>query len=222
MALHAAEEESIEALKKWWQDNGKGLIYTAVALFAGVTGWLVWNNSTASQAEAASDLYEEILSITLVEEGERVSDADSARVIELAESLRSDHGSSIYAKFASLFSAQQAVQNDNLSAAERDLQWILDNRSQGLMGEVDEGLILTASLRLGRVILAQGDAERALDLLNALDPSAFEGGFGELRGDIYRALGRFVDARDAYTAAQQAGSGSDGLRMKLDNLPDDG
>ena len=222
MALHAAEEESIEALKKWWQDNGKGLAYTAVALFTGVTGWLVWNNSTASQAEAASDLYEEILSITLVEEGERVSDAHSARVIELAESLRLDYGSSIYAKFASLFSAQQAVQTGNLSTAERDLQWILENRSQGLMGEVDEGLILTASLRLGRVILAQGDAERALDLLNALDPSAFEGGFGELRGDIYLALGRFVDARDAYTAAQQAGSSSDGLRMKLDNLPDDG
>lgn len=222
MALHAAEEESIEALKKWWQDNGKGLIYTAAAVFVGVTGWLVWNNLTASQAEAASDLYEEILSITLIEEGERVSDADSERVIELSESLRSDHGSSIYAKFASLFSAQQAVQNDNLSAAERDLQWILDNRSQGLMGEVDEGLILTASLRLGRVILAQGDAERALDLLNEIDPSAFEGGFGELRGDIYTALGRFVDARDAYTAAQQAGSSSDGLRMKLDNLPDDG
>lgn len=222
MALHAAEEESLEALKKWWQDNGKGLIYTAVAVFAGVTGWLAWDNSTASQAEAASDLYEEILSITLVEEGERVSAADSARVIELAESLRSDHGSSIYAKFASLFSAQQAVQNDDLSAAERDLQWVLDNRSQGVMGEVDEGLILTASLRLGRVILAQGDAERALDLLNTLDPSAFEGGFGELRGDIYLALGRVVDARDAYTAAQQSGSSSDGLRMKLDNLPDEG
>lgn len=222
MALHAAEEESIEAIKKWWQDNGKGLIYAAVAAFAGVTSWLVWDNSTASQAAAASDLYEEILSITLVEEGGRVSAADSARVIELAESLRSDRGSSIYAKFASLFSAQQAVQNDDLPAAERDLQWILDNRSQGVMGEVDEGLILTASLRLGRVILAQGDAERALDLLNTLNPSAFEGGFGELRGDIYLALGRVVDARDAYTAAQQAGSSSDGLRMKLDNLPDDG
>ena len=60
MALHAAEEESIEALKKWWQENGKGLIYTAVAVLAGVTGWLVWDNSTAKQAEAASDLYEEI------------------------------------------------------------------------------------------------------------------------------------------------------------------
>lgn len=221
MALHAAEEESVEALKKWWEENGKGLIYTVIALFAGITGWLVWENSTASEAEEASDLYEQILSITLIEEGEQVADTDSARVIDLAEELRVNHGSSIYAKLASLFSAQQAVKRGNLSAAEDNLQWILQNRSQGFMGEVDEGLILTASLRLGRVILAQGDAERALGLLNELNPSAFEGGFGELRGDIYLALGRLVDARDAYTVAQQAGSSSDGLRMKLENLPDD-
>ena len=221
MALHAAEEESIEAIQKWWQEYGKGLIYFAVFLLAGVSGWLVWENSTTSEAEAASDLYEQILSITLIEEGAKIVDADSARVIDLAAELRTNYGSSVYAKFASLFSAQQAVMSGNLSAAEDDLQWVLDNRRQGLLGEVDEGLILTASLRLGRVILAQGDAERALTLVNELNPRAFEGGFGELRGDIYLALGRVMDARDAYTAAQQAGSNSDGLRMKLDNLPDE-
>ena len=221
MALHAAEEETIEALKKWWQENGKGLVYAAVAVFAGVTGWLYWENSTSSQAAGASDLYEEILSLAVVEEGAEISDADSNRIIELADELRADHASSIYAKFGSLFSAQQEVRGGDLAAAESDLQWILDNPEQGIMGEADEGLILTASLRLGRIILAQGDAERALALVNNLDPKSFEGGFGELRGDIYVAMGRIVDARDAYVAAQQAGSSSDGLRMKLDNLPDD-
>lgn len=221
MALQAAEEETIEALKKWWQENGKGLVLAAVAVFAGVTGWLVWDNSTASQAESASDLYEEILSLSLVEEGAAIADADSARIITLAEQLRADHPASVYAKFASLFSAQQQVSAGDLAAAEADLQWILDNPGLGIMAEVDEGLILTASLRLGRVILAQGDAERALALVNNLDPQSFEGGFGELRGDIYVALGRIVDARDAYVAAQQSGSSSDGLRMKLDNLPDE-
>ncbi|MFL2837318.1 MAG: YfgM family protein [Pseudohongiellaceae bacterium] len=221
MALQAAEEETIEALKKWWQENGKGLVFAAVAGFAGVTGWLAWENSTASQAETASDLYEEILSLSLVEEGAEIADADSARIITLAEQLRADHPASVYAKFASLFSAQQQVSADDLAAAEADLQWILDNPGLGVMAAVDEGLILTASLRLGRVILAQGDAERALALVNNLDPQSFEGGFGELRGDIYVALGRIVDARDAYVAAQQSGSSSDGLRMKLDNLPDE-
>ena len=33
-------------------------------------------------------------------------------------------------------------------------------------------------------------------------------------------MGRIVDARDAYIAAQQAGSSNDGLRMKLDDLAD--
>lgn len=221
MALQAAEEETIEALKKWWQENGKGLVIAAVAVFAGMTGWLVWENSTASQAETASDLYEEILSLSLVEEGAEIADADSARIITLAEQLRADHPASVYAKFASLFSAQQQVSAEDLAAAEADLQWILDNPGLGVMAAVDEGLILTASLRLGRVILAQGDAERALALVNNLDPQSFEGGFGELRGDIYVALGRIVDARDAYVAAQQSGSSSDGLRMKLDNLPDE-
>ena len=221
MALQAAEEETIEALKKWWQENGKGLVIAAVAVFAWMTGWLVWENSTASQAETASDLYEEILSLSLVEEGAEIADADSARIITLAEQLRADHPASVYAKFASLFSAQQQVSAEDLAAAEADLQWILDNPGLGLMAAIDEGLILTASLRLGRVILAQGDAERALELVNNLDPQSFEGGFGELRGDIYVALGRIVDARDAYVAAQQSGSSSDGLRMKLDNLPDE-
>jgi predicted negative regulator of RcsB-dependent stress response len=221
VALQAAEEETIEALKKWWQENGKGLVIAAVAVFVGMTGWLVWENSTASQAETASDLYEEILSLSLVEEGAEIADADSARIITLAEQLRADHPASVYAKFASLFSAQQQVSAEDLAAAEADLQWILDNPGLGLMAAIDEGLILTASLRLGRVILAQGDAERALELVNNLDPQSFEGGFGELRGDIYVALGRIVDARDAYVAAQQSGSSSDGLRMKLDNLPDE-
>ena len=111
------------------------------------------------------------------------------------------------------------MQNDDLSAAERDLQWILDNRSQGVMGEVDEGLILTASLRLGRVILAQGDAERALDLVNTLDPSAFEGALANCVV-IFISHSAVLWMPVMPTAAQQAGSSSDGLRMKLDNLPD--
>jgi len=34
-------------------------------------------------------------------------------------------------------------------------------------------------------------------------------------------MGRIVDARDAYIAAQEAGSNTNGLRMKLDDLSDE-
>lgn len=221
MAINAAEEETIESLKKWWEDNGRQLMILVVLVFATFTAWLVWTNSQNASIDSASDMYEEILSLAISDAGQPgtlLLPLDSARIISLGEMLRGEHGSSTYAKLGSLFAAQQSVQNDDLEGAETSLQWILDNEQGGLLSEADEGLILTASLRLGRVILAKGDAERALALVNNLDPKTFEASYSELRGDIYIAMGREVDARDAYIAAQQAGSNSDGLRMKLDEL----
>lgn len=221
MAINAAEEETIESLKKWWEENGKQLMLIIVFGLAAFTAWLLWTNSRNANIDSASDLYEEILSLAINEAGQPgtlLLPQDSMRIIELGEQLRSEYASSTYAKLGSLFAAQQLVLTDDLEAAEAALQWILDNEQGGLLSEADEGLLLTTNLRLGRVILARGDAERALALINNLDPKTFEAGYSELRGDIYMAMGRPVDARDAYIAAQEAGSNSDGLRMKLDDL----
>ncbi len=221
MAINAAEEETVESLKKWWEENGKQLVLTAVVGLAAFTAWLLWTNARTADIDRASDLYEEILTLAISENGEPgllLDEEDSARIIEIAAQLRSDYASFTYAQLGSLFSAQQSVRNSDLDAAEEALQWILENEKGGLFSDIDEGLILTTNLRLGRVILAKGDAERALALVNNLDPQSFEAGYSELRGDIYMAMGREVDARDAYIAAQQAGSNSDGLRMKLDDL----
>ena len=221
MALNAAEEETVEALKKWWDENGKQLLLMVVVVAAGYSGWLFWQNSTQASSNAASDLYEQIL--TLSERDEvTVSAEDGTQILELAEVLRAEHSDSVYALFASLFDAQQSVRVNDLESAESSLQWILDNQQSGIFSQTEEGLILTASLRLGRVILARGDAERALTLVNNINPMTFEPGFAELRGDIYLAMGRIVDAREAYVAAQQAGSSSNGLRMKLENLTTEG
>lgn len=222
MALHAAEEETLHALKKWWDENGKQLLAIVILVFAGYTGWLLFQNSQLAAADTASDLYEEILLITSTEAGVDVSAEDGDAVLALAEQLRTEHGGSIYALYASLFSAQQSVRVDDLEAAEQALQWIIDNQPSGAFTEEDQGLVLTATLRLGRVILAKGEAERALILVNNVDPMSFEAGFAELRGDIYAAMDRMVDAREAYVASQQAGSNSDALRMKLNNLSDEG
>lgn len=221
MAINAAEEEIIESLKKWWEENGKQLILIVVVGLAAYTAWLLWSNSQTASIDSASDLYEEILTLALSDEGQAgilLSEQESVRIVELSEQLRSEFGGTVYAKFGSLFSAQQSVRNEDLDSAEAVLQWILDNEQGGIFSDADDGLILTTNLRLGRVILAKGDAERALLLINNLDPKTFEAGYAELRGDIYMAMGREVDARDAYTAAQEAGSNSDGLRMKLDEL----
>ncbi len=221
MAINAAEEETIESLKKWWEENGKQLMLGAVTIVAVFSAWSYWQYSQSGASESASDVYEEILALTLTEPGVLVSEAERNEILQLSEELISEHSDSIYAHYGALFAAQQQVAADDLNAAEAALQWIVDNPLGGLFVSEDEGLMLAASLRLGRVILAQGDSERALSIVNNLDPKGFEAGFAELRGDIYVAMDRFLDARDSYVAAQQAGSISDGLRMKLDELPDE-
>ncbi|MEC7766486.1 MAG: tetratricopeptide repeat protein [Pseudomonadota bacterium] len=220
MALDAAEEENIEALKKWWDENGKPLLFFAIFVIGGYGAWLLWQNSQATDAETASDLYEEVLSLAISEPGLPVTEQESLRILELFDQLKVDYSGSVYALYGALFAAQQLVNANDLDAAEDSLQWVLDNQQNGLFRQTEEGLILTTNLRLGRVILAKGESERALNLVNGIDPKAFEAGFAELRGDIYVTMGRIVDARDAYIAAQQAGSSNDGLRMKLDDLAD--
>ena len=221
MALDVAEEENLEALKKWWDENGKQLLFFAILVFGGYGAWLLWQNTQATDAETASDLYEEVLSLAISEPGVPVTEQESLRILDLFEQLKANHPSSVYALYGALFAAQQSVNANDLGAAEESLQWMLDNRQDGLFSQTDEGLILTANLRLGRVILAKGESERALNLVNSIDPKTFEAGFAELRGDIYATMGRIVDARDAYIAAQEAGSNTNGLRMKLDDLSDE-
>ena len=199
----------------------KQLALLVVIVFPSYVGWQLWQNSQATEAETASDLYEEVLLLAISEPGVPVTEQESLRILDLFELLKADYPSSVYALYGALFAAQQSVNANDLGAAEESLQWMLDNRQDSLFSRTDEGLILTANLRLGRVILAKGESERALNLVNTIDPKTFEAGFAELRGDIYATMGRIVDARDAYIAAQEAGSNTEGLRMKLDDLSDE-
>lgn len=221
MAINAAEEEVIESLKKWWDENGRQLMLAVVVVAGGYGGWMMWQGSNAASADAASDIYEEVLGLAIDEQSGSVSAEDAVQIIALATELREEHSNTIYARYSSLFAAQQQVMTGDLDAAEDTLRWIVENPLTGLFVQQDDGLILTANLRLGRVLLANGDNDGALAVISSLAPKTFEAGYAELQGDVYVAMGRTVEARESYLAAQQAGSNSDGLRMKLDNLSED-
>lgn len=218
MALQSEEEETLEAIKKWWDENGKQLITMALVVSVAFGGWYFWQNSLTTTSAAASDRYEEILNLAIAAPGEAISAEDSARIRSLADELKAEFSGSVYALYGALFAAQQAVQAEDLALAEEELRWLLANTQDGFFSKTDESLILTASLRLGRVLLASGEAQQALDLVNSVDPQSFEPDYAELRGDILMALDRPADARDAYMAAQQSGSVSNFLQMKLDDL----
>ena len=212
METYRTEDEQVEALKKWWDENGRStLAAVGLALFAGF-GWNYWQGHQQDQAEQASAVYEEMLAVAR----EAGQDSDLARLQTLAERVKADYGSSTYAQFASLHLARIAVSEGRLEDAESELRWVLT------LGPEAEVRAL-AELRLARVKTAQGEAQAALDILNAAEPGAYEPAYAEARGDAWLQLGEQDQAIAAYESALQlaaasgAGAG-EGLRLKLSAL----
>ena len=87
MADHMQDEADLEALKRWWDENGKGLVGAAVIAVLGTLGWQQYESYSASQDEAASDLYATMLAIQL-EEG------DPDQMLAIAATLKAEHSGS--------------------------------------------------------------------------------------------------------------------------------
>ncbi len=218
MAFSTEEEETLDSLKRWWNESGKSLALGVVIFAVGYLGWSQWQNmQTASTAEA-SDLFEELGTTIVLGPGVPVADEARARAQTLIQQLKSDYADTTYALYGALFGARLAADQNDLATAETELQWLLDNTRSGPFGATDPSLIITAQLRLARVMLARGDAERALALLDSVTPGAFEAEHAEIRGDVLVALGRTTEAQASFQAAQQTGSTSTTLQMKLDDL----
>ena len=111
MADHMQDEADLEALKRWWDENGKGLVGAVAVAGLGTLGWQQYQDYSTSQVEAASDLYASMLSTQL--EG-----GDPEQLATVAEILKKDHGGTAYARFGAMLQARVAVDADDLAAAE--------------------------------------------------------------------------------------------------------
>ncbi len=215
MVSYNTDEEQIEALKNWWNENGTQLLVGLVIVLTGVFGYQTWQNNMREEGEAASALYEELrvaLSASASATGEeRAHQITTASYI--SDTLKEEHESSAYSKFAAMQMAKLAVEQGNLNKAELDLEWVMDHGS--------DAIIPLARLRLARVLFAKGDRERALALVENVEEGAYRSSYAEVRGDFYHRLGRNKDARQAYQAAlnEMQGTGSNPLiQMKMDDI----
>ena len=55
------EEQKIDAIKKWWQENGKMVIAGLILGGALIAGWRFYQDYKIKHAEQASVLYETVL-----------------------------------------------------------------------------------------------------------------------------------------------------------------
>lgn len=207
------EEEQVEALKKWFEENGTSLVVSIVVVLAVVFGYRTWDTQTREASEAASVSYENLQQAVGVGPLETLSEEKLSTGKFIAEQLKSEHASSTYAHFASLQMAKIAAEKGDLETAASELQWVLDNG-------VDEKIAIIANLRLAKVKLGLTQFDAALAQLDSVKPGAHESSYEEVRGDIYYEMDRINEAREAYQRAVilQGDSPKPFTQMKLDDL----
>jgi predicted negative regulator of RcsB-dependent stress response len=220
LATHASDEEQLEALKTWWQENGTTLltgIAIVLALFFGVQRW---QNSSEANNGIASDLYQQIADLGLAKMSVAVTEEDLLAALPSYNQLKTDQENSIYTRYAALIIARLQAELNHLDAAEAELQWILDNPKLGLLKSADEELFLITRLRLAKIKLAQGEPQAAIDLLKAEDSGSFAASYAELEGDALLSLGDREGAKAAYQRALAANTNGNPavLNLKLQDL----
>jgi predicted negative regulator of RcsB-dependent stress response len=205
VAIYDTEEEQVEALKRWWKENGTSTIAGLVVGIALILGWNYWQSHKKEQAAQASALYDQLLTAT---------DAGNKESAEkLAERTKEQFGTTKYALYSGLVQAKLKVQQGDLAAAKQILE--------ELAAKSDDELSHIARIRLVRLMLATGEHEQGLQVINKVDPassSGFSVTYDELLGDLYVALDRRAEARTAYQNALRNGSQSPLLQLKIDDL----
>ena len=201
MASYANDEEQVEALKRWWQENGTSLLTGIVIVLVVLFGSRQWQGAQLANAEAASDLYEDVVQLALLDQANALTADSMAQLESSYDELRNEFVESIYTRYAAMMMATVYVNQENYDQAATELNWIIDNPELGFMQTAEEELFLTVRLRLARVKLAQGQAQEALTIVSEVEPGALAAGFAEVQGDAYLMLGQSEQARSAYERA---------------------
>ena len=205
MEIYDTEEEQLEAVKRWWKENGQSTIIGLLLGIAVILGWNFWQDHKKAQGEQASALYSQLIQAIGADKKESAE--------KLAEQIREQYPKTQYAAYSGLFLAKIKVQQGDVAKA----QTILKEIAAGPNNELSN----IAKIRQVRLMLASGEYEQGLQLINDVDPatsSSFSGNYDELIGDLYVALDRLDLARSSYQKALENGYKSPLLQFKIDDL----
>lgn len=201
MERYETEEQQVEAIKRFWKENGMALAIGAILGLGGLYGWRWYNDKQISMQEDASIAYEQATSGLAKDE----------KGFSQAQSYVAEHKDTGYAYLMALELAQQAVERKDLVEANKQLSYVVNNTEVAAIKSI-------ASIRLARVQIEQGQLDDALKSADLVVDEAFSGQVNEVKGDVYLAQQLFDKARAAYSAALEKNSNDRILKMKLDSL----
>lgn len=206
MNEYETEEQQVEALKRWWKENGTSLIVGLLVGVTGLFGWRYYVDQSHVHAVQASDMYMQVMQSV---ELQQVND----QVIDINNSLINDFSDTPYAALSSLILAKSEYEKGNVDAATAQLELAVKHAS-------DDQIKQVASLRLARLYIEQKNFDEASSILMMAHEAAYDAQYEELKGDLYSAQGDLTQARIAYDKAisLQGIAASKWLKLKRQNL----
>lgn len=201
---YVTDEQKVEAMKKWWSENGAVLIGGLALGIAILFGWNQWQAHKRNASMQASDLFAELIAA--------VEKQDVEKINGIAETLKSEFAKTPYASFGQMAVARFDIEQNDLSQAQAHLNAAIELAGQDELKEL-------ARMRLARVLIADGQLDEALSVLDGEWPASYTALLEELRGDAFTAKGELNAAIAAYDKALLISGGrSEFLRMKRDSL----
>lgn len=204
MEIYQTEEQQVEAIKSYWQQNGNTIIAGITLGFAGFIGFNLYQDNQFEQEVAVSDSYQ-----TLIEQSSKDAKAFTAN----GEKFISENGNNSYVSLTALALAKE-------SATHKDWKQVKKQLTTAIESAPTDGIKAIASLRLARVQVQLEQYSDALATLNSNLPESFTAAIEEIKGDAYLQQGKNDLARNAYQAAIAADgiATSPSLQIKLDDL----
>ncbi len=207
--LSSTEEENTEFLSSLWDKYKYLILLSLVLLGAGIFGWESWSQNRISNLQDSANMYESFIN--------SLNDEDLDQKV-LADQIIKKYPNTLYADLVTFHLAKISVEEEDLKKAEEHLTWILQ-RHDSKWGSDFDPIEATARLRLARVLIANDNSNKALEIIN--ESKSMSSSLHEVKGDAEEKLGFYAEAKLSYLKAlesNQSQSVEAILKMKLANL----
>ena len=204
MEIYENDNEQVDAVKRFFAENGKALVVGVVLGIGALVGWRYWNGHQVESSMASSLEYQTVTDAVRADQPATLSAAE-----KFAASTKNTYGA-----LASLELAQKYADNNDLAKAAAQLQ-------QGLANTTDENLQALINARLARVQIQQKQSDAALKTLDSIKGEGWVAIVADLRGEALLSKGDKQGARDAWSKGSQTDASPalrEMMQMKINNL----
>ncbi|ADD78023.1 MULTISPECIES: YfgM family protein [Pantoea] len=204
MEVYSNENEQVDALRRFFANNGKALAVGVVIGIAALGGWRYWSSHQQDSAKTISAEYQKVT---------RAMQAGKPETLEAVNTFASEN-SNTYGALAALDLAKQYVDSNQLDKAATLLQ-------NGLKDTKDANLQAVINLRLARIQLQQNQADAALKTLDSVKGDGWTAIVADIRGEALLSKGDKQGARDAWSKGVESDASpalKQMMQMKMNNL----